>query len=35
VHDCRVVLTDREGADEVCASDHFAVMADVQVVSGN
>jgi endonuclease/exonuclease/phosphatase family metal-dependent hydrolase len=35
VHDCRVVLTDCEGADEVCASDHFAVMADVQVVSGN
>ena len=32
VHDCRVVLTDREGSDDVCASDHYGVMADVQVV---
>jgi endonuclease/exonuclease/phosphatase family metal-dependent hydrolase len=36
VHDCRVVLTEREGVGEVeiCASDHFAVCADVQVVAG-
>ncbi|HEX7843070.1 MAG TPA: endonuclease/exonuclease/phosphatase family protein [Kofleriaceae bacterium] len=33
VHDCRVVLTEREGAGEVsiCASDHYGVCADVQV----
>lgn len=33
VHDCRVVLTDREGdgADALCASDHYGVLADVQV----
>lgn len=30
VHDCRVALTARE--DGICASDHYAVMADVQVV---
>ena len=38
VHDCRVVLTDREtdgdGDDAICASDHYGVMADVQVVAG-
>jgi endonuclease/exonuclease/phosphatase family metal-dependent hydrolase len=36
VRDCRVVLTEREGVGEVeiCASDHFAVCADVQVVAG-
>ena len=28
VHDCRVVLTDRDG--DVCASDHYGVYADVQ-----
>jgi len=28
IHDCRVVLTDRE--DGVCASDHYGVYADVQ-----
>lgn len=35
VHDCRVVLTEREGAGEVaiCASDHHGVCADVQVVA--
>jgi endonuclease/exonuclease/phosphatase family metal-dependent hydrolase len=35
VHDCRVVLTEREGAGEVaiCASDHYGVCADVQVVA--
>jgi endonuclease/exonuclease/phosphatase family metal-dependent hydrolase len=33
VHDCRVVLTQREGLGEVaiCASDHYGVCADVQV----
>ncbi len=30
VHDCRVVLADRE--DGICASDHYGVFADVQVV---
>ena len=30
VHDCRVALTDR--LDGICASDHFAVIADIQVV---
>lgn len=30
VHDCRVVLTERE--DGICASDHYGVLADVQVV---
>jgi len=36
VHDCRVVLTERDGAGEVaiCASDHYGVCADVQVVAG-
>jgi len=32
VHDCRVVLTDREGPDDICASDHYGVLADIQVV---
>jgi endonuclease/exonuclease/phosphatase family metal-dependent hydrolase len=34
IHDCRVVLTDREGdgEDSICASDHYGVLADVQVV---
>ena len=34
VHASQVVLVDREGqgADEICASDHYAVMADIQVV---
>jgi endonuclease/exonuclease/phosphatase family metal-dependent hydrolase len=31
VHDCRVVLTEREA--DLCASDHYAVLADVQVVA--
>ena len=33
VHDCRVVLTERDGAGEVsiCASDHYGVCADIQV----
>jgi endonuclease/exonuclease/phosphatase family metal-dependent hydrolase len=29
IHDCRVALTERE--DGICASDHYAVVADVQV----
>ena len=35
VHDCRVVLTEREGLGEVaiCASDHYGVCADVQVAA--
>jgi endonuclease/exonuclease/phosphatase family metal-dependent hydrolase len=32
VHDCRVVLTDRDGSDDICASDHYGVLADIQVV---
>ncbi len=32
IHDCRVVLTEREGTDGICASDHYGVLADVQVV---
>lgn len=32
IHACEVALTEREGADGICASDHYAVMADVQVV---
>lgn len=34
IHDARVVLTDREGdgEDAICASDHYGVLADVQVV---
>ena len=33
IHDCRVVLTERDGTDQICASDHYAVLADVQVVA--
>lgn len=29
IHDCRVVLTERDG--DICASDHYGVMADVQI----
>ncbi len=34
IHDARVVLTDRDGdgEDAICASDHYGVLADVQVV---
>ena len=34
VHVARVVMTEREGAgeDEICASDHYGVLADVQVM---
>jgi len=31
VHGCRVALTEREGDDDICASDHYGVLADVQV----
>jgi endonuclease/exonuclease/phosphatase family metal-dependent hydrolase len=30
IRDCRVVLTERDG--DICASDHYGVLADVQVV---
>jgi endonuclease/exonuclease/phosphatase family metal-dependent hydrolase len=35
IHDCRVALTERQGLGEVeiCASDHYAVCADIQVVA--
>jgi len=35
IHDCRVVLTEREGVGEheICASDHYGVCADIQVVA--
>jgi endonuclease/exonuclease/phosphatase family metal-dependent hydrolase len=35
IHDCRVVLTQREGLGEVaiCASDHYGVCADVQIAA--
>jgi endonuclease/exonuclease/phosphatase family metal-dependent hydrolase len=35
VHGCQVVLTERDGAGDaaICASDHYAVCADVQVVA--
>jgi endonuclease/exonuclease/phosphatase family metal-dependent hydrolase len=29
IHDCRVVLTEREHG--ICASDHYALLADIQV----
>jgi endonuclease/exonuclease/phosphatase family metal-dependent hydrolase len=34
VHACQVVLTEREGEGDaaICASDHYAVMAEIQVV---
>jgi endonuclease/exonuclease/phosphatase family metal-dependent hydrolase len=31
VHDCRVVMTDREDPDDICASDHYGVFAEIQV----
>jgi endonuclease/exonuclease/phosphatase family metal-dependent hydrolase len=31
IHDCRVVLAERDGSDDICASDHYGVMADVQI----
>jgi len=33
VHDCRVVLRERDGDDGICASDHYAVCADIQIVA--
>ena len=34
IHDCRVVLTERDGLGEraICAIDHYGVCADIQVV---
>jgi endonuclease/exonuclease/phosphatase family metal-dependent hydrolase len=32
IHDCRVVLTDRDSAGDFCATDHYGVLAVVQVV---
>ena len=32
IHDCQVVLTDRAGDGDFCASDHYGVLAVVQVV---
>lgn len=34
IHASRVVLTERDGADDICASDHYAVLAEAQVVPG-
>jgi endonuclease/exonuclease/phosphatase family metal-dependent hydrolase len=36
VHGCAVALRDRagDGADAVCASDHYAICADVQIAPG-
>ncbi|HVK76905.1 MAG TPA: endonuclease/exonuclease/phosphatase family protein [Kofleriaceae bacterium] len=36
VHACRVALTERDGdgADAICASDHYGVVADVQIAAG-
>lgn len=40
VHDCRVVMTERDGGGDgdpdgdICASDHYGVLADVQVAPG-
>lgn len=33
IHDCRVALTERDAG--ICASDHYAVVADVQVVANS
>jgi endonuclease/exonuclease/phosphatase family metal-dependent hydrolase len=35
IQSCEVALTEREGDDEtsICASDHYAVVADIQVVA--
>ena len=32
IHDCQVVLTDRDDAEGFCATDHYGVLAVVQVV---
>jgi endonuclease/exonuclease/phosphatase family metal-dependent hydrolase len=34
VHACNVVLTERDGDDDICASDHYGVFAEIQVVAG-
>jgi hypothetical protein len=33
IHDCRVALTERDAG--ICASDHYAVVADIQVVASS
>jgi endonuclease/exonuclease/phosphatase family metal-dependent hydrolase len=33
VADCRVVMTERDG--DICASDHYGVLADIQVVASS
>jgi endonuclease/exonuclease/phosphatase family metal-dependent hydrolase len=32
IHDCRVVMTDRDPTGDFCATDHYGVLAVVQVV---
>jgi endonuclease/exonuclease/phosphatase family metal-dependent hydrolase len=32
IHDCRVVLDEREEPGDICASDHYGVLAEIQVV---
>jgi endonuclease/exonuclease/phosphatase family metal-dependent hydrolase len=34
IHASKVVLTERDGDDDVCASDHYGVLAEIQVVPG-
>ncbi len=34
VHACNVVVTERDGDDEISASDHYGVFAEIQVVAG-
>lgn len=33
IHRCEVVLTEREGDDQICASDHYGVLVDVQIAA--
>jgi endonuclease/exonuclease/phosphatase family metal-dependent hydrolase len=35
IHACNVVLTERDGDDDICASDHYGVFAEVQVVAAD
>jgi endonuclease/exonuclease/phosphatase family metal-dependent hydrolase len=32
IHDCQLVLTERDPAENFCATDHYGVLADIQVV---
>jgi endonuclease/exonuclease/phosphatase family metal-dependent hydrolase len=32
IHDCQLVLTERDPAEKFCATDHYGVLADIQVV---